>query len=508
VKRTLTFFPLSVLIGILILANPANAFGVDTSWNNPADISPPSSDPVSPPKLVSNSSGERAAIWLENSGSPNFVNHVWASTYDVALGQWHNVQLTSPSNDQEGVDSWDIAAAGDGEFVARWNSNLNNETLLHSRTFTHNVWTPLATQTIDSSGSTGLHLSSNSAGIVVATWVSSWFNQDQGQSEKVVFFSQYSNGTWGNYVPIRGPFSDIDERDVAISVAENGSILVTWGTQAPGEEGVYAYFRPQEDLPWEQLDNPFNTYGSEPKILASANGDYVVYWHSSISQAILSRTFNNQTHDWNSLATVSSSVEAAYSRMIQDSSGRLISVWFEMLDNSYRAVLRASYSEDGGNNWIVMPSSISPETDADNMELVIDHCGTTTVVWGAIDPMVSSSVYSSQLSLGGTEWTSPQLLSGTDPVWSGYTKAVVAPSGEITVVWPLYPSGIRWNGSGATTCAEAPLGGNGDGDPSGSEAAELAQTGAPSNALNTGIASVVLLMFAGLVLISVRRRTS
>jgi hypothetical protein len=233
-------------------------------------------------------------------------------------------------------------------------------------------------------------VSINAAGVGYAVW------QQVNGAERDVFASRYSDGVWGEAVPVSGAGGGFDFEEPQVAVLPDGEALAIWRQTAPFF-GVTVFFSKTNQGVWQdaQVLQPDQFLGAANSLdlKADANGNAMAVWARSGATAnddsrIFARYFNAGAFEPAAQQIDLGAGSADLPAVAIDAAGNVIVAW-RQLDELNNNVHRIHVAHNVKGKWEGVEVVSNPQDNfSANLfgpEVAAGPNGVASVTWTRID---------------------------------------------------------------------------------------------------------------------------
>lgn len=411
-----------LIFGFLGLALPASAVTAG-EWTTPQNVAS-SVNPIYGAQVVSDSSGNLTAIWVEYNGS---VDVLHAASQNVG-GSWSSAVTLSPAG--KSVDSASLVIDRFGNLTAVWRTNESSGYRFQSAMKSPgNSWSAPADLTTIVQSISGASLVVDASGNVTAVW-----KYYDGTDWILSSATSPVGGSWSTPVNITTPQSSVDLPELVVD--SQGLVTAVWTKYDGGLNTVYTASRTPAGV-WSSPQNlstvGFQGYG--PQVTIDGLGTVIALWTFVTASDIVVQSASKPVGGtWSSAATETGlGNDFGLTDLASDSAGNLTVLG--TLRSGFNSSVTVA-SKPVGESWMSPVELSDPARDAESARLVVDQSGNATALWqwGSMRDR-NWGIQSATRPMGGS-WSMPTQLS---PVSDNapYPYLTIGGNGGVLASWSL-----------------------------------------------------------------------
>lgn len=383
------------------------------------------------PLMVTDSNGNIAAFWIQNSSGSTTT--LYTARYTNSSSTWSAATALESSTSTQTSAGPAAAVDANGNVTVVWVKNDTAATTLDSFVYTNSSSTWSGAQPVIASlSSTGTIQNPavvvDPNGVVTAAWV-----QNNG-TRNVLNSNRYSSGAWGStatQVDSSTATGAVSSPNLAVDTS--GNVTAVW-VQVLNNATRTILNSSRYSSSWSspvEVDSSSATGGvSSPVIGIDKSGAVMAAWLQSNGTRNILNASRYSAGAWATPAEVDSSTATSGATapvLAEDAAGNVTVAWFQF--NGVNAVFANRYTASTGL-WGTAPTAVSNSGNAQNPAIVIDVAGNVTLSW-----VQAGSTYASTYFISTTTWSTPLSLGLADDNNTPTPALAVDGAGDVTALW-------------------------------------------------------------------------
>ncbi|OYV28754.1 MAG: hypothetical protein B7Z79_12140 [Thiomonas sp. 20-64-9] len=366
------------------------------------------------------------------------------SVFTTACGPWSAPVQIDGARTARSVDlpvsGVQVAAAGDGGFVAVWfQDDVGRRAILASR-FNADTQTWSPPQPIDLHGpqagaSSIPAIAADPQGRITVAW----FQLVDGRD--AIFATQSLGGTWTPPQRLDAPALPGNATNPQLAADAAGNVTVVWQQPDGRHTGIYAAHWVSAQRRWlaaRRLDR-LSTNAYSPVVGATPGGCVVAAWQQGPSgrEAVYAAALQTSGAVWSAPTRLSAKGASATSPALATTpQGAVVAAWTQGRGASRRIAVRlrpgGSVQPWGAAQVLQSPAFTGP---ALSPALAADAAGHVTLAWEQQNSGQREAILAARLQISSRNWTSPRQIDNPTLRSAGSPVLAVDAAGNVYCAW-------------------------------------------------------------------------